>query len=246
MNDLENKTIKESVLEAIDSGKISMKPKWHFVIHATLLIVGIIFAILTLLYIISFIIFALHQNGLWFAPGFGGRGIKELLFDFPWLLVFVAIIFIAILQFLIKKYSFGYGKPLIYSAITIVLLVILGGLIISQTPVHKKLFIQARKSNLPFAGKMYLQYGAPPKQSNITVGEIIEALNTGFNIYTPKDETLTIIITPNTKFPYENRFEIGNKVMVIGERDGIVIQAFGIRKINDREYFKPPLPMPPR
>lgn len=240
MNEQDIKTTKESVLEAIDSGKVSMKPKWHFVIHTILLAVGIVFAVLTLLYITSFIIFALHQNGLWFAPGFGGRGIRELLFDFPWLLVFVAIIFIAILQFLVKKYAFSYGKPLIYSAITIVLLVILGGLIISQTPIHKSLFMQARNSKLPFAGKMYLQYGLPPEQSNVTVGEIIEALKNGFNINTPKDETITVIITPDTKFPIGSSFVVGNKVMVIGDRDDLIIHAFGIRPFNENEYFQPP------
>jgi hypothetical protein len=246
MTEQTNKSIKENVLEAIDSGKVNMKPKWHFIINAILLAVGVVFAILTLLYITSFIIFALHQNGLWFAPGFGGRGIRELLFDFPWLLVFVAIIFIGILQYLIKQYSFSYGKPLIYSAITIVLLVILGGLIISQTPIHKSLFLQARNSKLPFAGKMYLQYGLPLEEGNITVGEIIKALQNGFNINTPKDEIITVIITPQTRFPIGTNFVVGKKVMVIGDREGLIIHAFGIRPFNENEYFQPPFEKHPR
>ncbi len=239
MNSEENNSIKDNVLQAIDSGKVTMKPKWHFITHAVLLITGIIFAMLSLLYLISFIIFTLHQTGLWFAPGFGLRGLRELLFDFPWLLVFVAIIFIALLQVLIKKYSFSYGKPLIYSIMIIVVIVATGGFILSMTSVHKNLFLQAQNNRLPFGGSMYMQYGHPPQHGNITAGEILEALQNGYSINTPQEEILSIIVTPTTKYPLGSNFIIGDKIVVIGERDGYIIQAYGIRKINDNEYIQP-------
>ncbi len=227
------RSMRDSVMAGIDAGKIKMKPHWHFVAKGVLLIIGIVLAILMLLYISSFIIFVLHQTGVWFAPGFGLRGIQEFLRDLPWLLVVIAILFMVILQFLIKRYSFSYGRPLLFSALGIIVLVIVGGFIVSLTPVHRGLMLRAQDDRLPFAGGFYRHHGTPPNPGDVTPGEIIELIEEGYKINTPRSEILTIVVTPQTRFPLGMKFEVGDKIVVVGNRINDTIEAFGIREIDD-------------
>lgn len=238
MNDShDNKSIHDSVMAKIDAGKIKMKPHWHFVAKGVLLVVGTVLAVLALLYISSFIIFVLNQTGIWFAPGFGARGIGEFLLDLPWVLILLAIVFIVVLQWLVSRYAFSYGRPLLYSAAGIIVIVVAGGLIISATPVHRGLFQQAEDDNLPIFGMMYKQFAAPPQQ-NFVPGEIIEIISDGYRINTPRNEILKVIVTAQTQFPFGMDLVKGDNIVVIGDRSGDTITAAGIREI-DHEILMP-------
>lgn len=239
------KSIRSNVLAAIDAGKVKMRPRWHFIARAALLVTGTILAALALLYVSSFIFFILHQTGVWFTPRFGLRGFREFLIGLPWMLVLLAAVFIVILQFLVKRYAFGYGRPLLYSAIGIVVLVILGGFIIAMTPVHRGLFEQARQNHLPFAGGLYREYGIPNPQGNVTPGEIIEVIESGYRMITPRDENVVIIVTPETRFPLGTNFETGDRILVLGDRVDDIITAFGIREITDDAMRVPGRAGPP-
>lgn len=239
MSEPTKKSIKDSVLSAIEAGKVTMKPKWHFVVKAVLLVLGIVLSALALIYVVSFIFFMLHQTGVWFTPGFGFRGIREFLFGLPWLLILLSILFIAVLQILVKKYSFSYGRPLLYSAIAIIGVVVISGFVVSLTPVHRGLFRQAQQDRLPLAGGFYRQFGNPRPQGNVVPGEITEVTDQGYKIVSPLNESITVIVTPDTRFPLGTGFEKGDKIVVIGDRDGDNITAFGIREITD-DIIRPP------
>lgn len=228
-----NKSIRDSVMASIDTGKTKMKPHWHFVAKGVLLVVGIILAVLALLYISSFIIFMLHQTGVWYTPGFGARGIQEFLVHLPWVLIILALLFMGLLQYLVKKYSFGYGKPLLYSAAGIIILVVAGGFIISLTPVHRGLMMQAQDDRLPFAGGFYKMFGAPIQPGSVIPGEIIELYDQGYRINTPRSELLNVIISPNTHYPMGTVLEVGDRIVVIGDRNGDTITAYGITEVGD-------------
>lgn len=232
-DNLEKKSIHDSVMASIDTGKTKMKPHWHFVVKGVLLVVGIILAVLALLYISSFIIFMLHQTGAWYAPGFGTRGVQEFLVHLPWVLIVLAILFMVLLQYLVKKYSFGYGRPLLYSAVGIIVLVVAGGFIISLTPVHRGLMIQAQDDQLPFAGGFYKMFGDPKQPGSVTPGEIIELIDQGYRINTPRREILDVVVTPDTHYPNGTSLEIGDRIVVIGDRSGATIQAYGITEVGD-------------
>ncbi len=146
------------MVAAIKSGQIKMRPRWHFAVRAALLASGIVLFSLALLYLASFIVFILHQTGLWRAPGFGLRGLRVFLFSLPWLLLAVALIFLVILEFLVRRYAFAYGRPLFYSVIAIVLLVLAGALAVAQTSFHRGLFRQAEENRLPWVGPLYRAY----------------------------------------------------------------------------------------
>ncbi len=238
-NETPKKSIKDKVLETIRNGRVKMHPRRHFILKTALVITGCVLLSFSLLFLISFILFITHQNGVWFVSVFGFRGLRSSFVSLPWLLILVSILFIFILELLVKCYSFAYRKPLLYSAGAIILFAVIGGGIVASTPFHRGLFERARKDRLPITGPLYRGFGTPRSQ-NINPGIIETITENGFVIMTPRGEKLDVTVTPETRLPLGFDFAEGNFVVVFGERDGGTIHALGIRKINNerQENFR--------
>src|SRR3989344_577393 len=101
MENHNHNSIKDAVLAKIKSGQAKMKPRWHFVLKDALFAMGSVIVALTLLYLLSFVIFVLHRNGAWFAPSLGLRGAREFFFALPWLLILTMAVFAGILEILV-------------------------------------------------------------------------------------------------------------------------------------------------
>lgn len=240
-NENNNQPIREKVLEIIKNGKVTMKPKWHFIFRTSLAVIGGMIIILVLLYLISFVIFILHQTGVWFMPVFGSEGWHELFNSLPWILVILSITFIIVLEILVRHYSFGYGQPLFYSAIGIIAIVIAGGIIIACTPLHNRLFKYAEENKLPFAGGFYRGFGLQ-HLDNVQLGTIIEITSDGFIIWNRQNEKLNVVISRKTRFPLGMDFERGDAIVIFGKRDDHTVQATGIREVE--RVFGPGMPVP--
>ena len=105
MNDDAQKA-KERFLDSMHEDAIKVRPKWRFTLRTIFLVTGIFLAALFLLYLVSFIIFILHQTGTWFGPEFGGPGWFALFRSLPWLLILLCVIFGAAL-FLLAAQDLG-------------------------------------------------------------------------------------------------------------------------------------------
>lgn len=230
-NDNNKNSIQQNVLKAISAGKVKMRPKWIFVFHTALLVVGTILIALTVLYLASLIIFILRQTGVLHVPGFGLHGINTFFASAPWILILIAIVFIILLQVLIKKYSFGYGRPLLYSAFGIILLVVVGGLLVEKTSVHRQLFMRAENHNLPMAGGLYRLFGERD-HDGITIGAIIEFRDPDFTISTQGGEVVMVDVTPQTKSFPGMILNVGKIVEVFGGRHDNLVTAEGIREFD--------------
>jgi len=230
----DGKNIGEKVLDAIKHGKVKMRPRWHFVLRAVLLLTGISLIFLFLLYLISFMFFTMQQAGDWFVPVFGPRGWFAFLRSLPLLLIFFSGIFIVVLEVLVRRYSFAYRKPLLYSAAGILALVLLGG--IFMAPMHRGFFKSAQENKLPMMGGFYKNFG-PQRPGDVRRGEITGRNPDGLQIQDVFGGTSTVVISPETRLPYGADFEIGDTLVVFGEKneDG-VIRAFGIREIDDSDF----------
>jgi len=237
-NKNEKNNIREKVMEAIQSGKVKMKPRWRFVLNSSLFILGVFIILFLLLYLVSLMAFSVRQTGLDFAPGFGGRGWIYFLRYFPWLLILLCLIFLGILEVLVKKFAFAYKKPLLYSVLGIIVIVIGGGLAMAQTPLHGGLYGFARKNHLPLAEPFYRHFGMPNQVDDIHRGTVIEDIQGGFILQNPIGSTSTVLISSSTGLPFETEFSPGDRVIVFGEETTSGIRAFGIRKIMV-------LPLPP-
>jgi hypothetical protein len=238
MHHNKNHTIHDKILNAINAGELKMRPRWYFIFRNTLFALGALLVILILLYMISFIIFILHRNGLWFVPVFGFQALGIFLFSLPWILILIALIFIFVLEILVKQYAFAYRRPLLYSALGAIGIVFVGGFVIAQSPLHHKFFVIARQGNLPFAGGFYRDF-AEQRFKDIHPCTITEITQDGFKAEDNHDEMIEVIIGPETRFPYGTNFSVQDRVLVIGPQEDQVIKAVGIRKIdNNIEYFE--------
>ena len=99
------KSVSEQIVETIRSGGVKMRPKWHFALKTILALTGAVILLLTLIYIASFAIFMLRQTGVLFAPTFGFRGGYVFLRSLPWLLISLLVVFIVVLEILVRHYS---------------------------------------------------------------------------------------------------------------------------------------------
>ena len=228
---------KNEILEKIKTGKVKMKPRSHFVFKTVLYVLGIIFAFLFAIFLISFIVFSLRVSGAWHFPAFGFRGLGLFLVSLPWLLVIFALILIVMLEIFAKKFSIVYKKPLLYSILGILVIVLLIGIVIAQTPMHGGLFRNVQEGKLPIMGPMYKGRFVEPSR-NACIGEIVEVTDNGFRVETVKGESVGVIISPETYLPSDEKIEEGELIMIMGKRKNSTIKAFKIIKIkNSKEIY---------
>jgi hypothetical protein len=242
MDDQPKKSISEQIIAAARSGKLKMRPKWHFVLRAILWSAGVAAVVLALLYFFSLLAFIARETGIWMAPIFGWRGILIFLTSLPWLLVLLVLVFIAVLEVLVRRYAFAYRLPLLYSALAVLLIVVVGGILLARTPLHEML------SHCPQNGRFA---GAPPQSDirppcpagiyrdlgprrfeNIHYGTIGSFDGKNFVLLNRQEEKLTIIVTRKTRLPFGEDFTEGDKVVVVGDRQGDQVEAFGVSKVN--------------
>jgi len=244
-SDSQKSSISDKVLKQIEKDQVKMRPKIYFILKALLIMSGIFIIALFALYLVSFIVFALRASGAWYLSGFGFQGIRASIVLIPWLLIFVALLLIVTLEALVKRFSFSYRQPILYSVLGIIIFVFLGSFAICKTGLHPNLFQKAREGRLPVAEEFYRGYGMG-KFHNVHRGVVSELRDNGFSIKTCRDEILLVIVTPETLFLFESNVEMHDMVIILGERDDHIIIALGVRKINDKIGLLPKKHMPPR
>lgn len=238
----DDKSISEAVMNAARKGLIKMRPRWYFALKAALAVTGVAIFSLFLVYLASFIFFMLRRTGIWFAPSFGFKGLFVFLMSLPWLLILLTLVFGIILEILVRRYSFAYRWPLLYSAAVIVFIVAASGYIVAITPFHGNL-VEYEKDRGPLCcGGIYRDMDRD-RINNVHVGQVYEIMPQGFSLKNRDEEILLVLVSPETKTPFGKEFLAGDVVAVIGERVGAVINAWGIRKIDEK--MGPMMPPPP-
>jgi hypothetical protein len=242
-------TIKAAVIGQIAKGKAHMRPRWHFVLKAALAILGMVFLFFAALYLVSFIFFTLRATGSIFAPAFGFRGVVLLMSSLPWLLIGIALLFIVILEVLVRHYAFAYRKPLLYSLVGILVVVAIGTVIVSRSGIHEQIFEIAKADHLPFGGGFYRAYGLQEPR-DVHVGKIVSVIDQDENglplqlqIMSLQGRTATVTLPSDVDIPFDESFHIGDRILIMGEFEQGEISAIGIRPI---EYATSGMPLPPR
>jgi hypothetical protein len=219
--------LREAVLAAIRAGKVAMRPKWHFLFRAALMAAGTALLILGLVYLGSLILFILHTTGVWYIPIFGFRGVLAFLISMPWVLVLLAIVFLALLEVLVSRYAFAYRRPLFYSALGVILLVGGGSVILANTRIH---LVLSRRTESPLT-RIYTVVDAA-RPTNVSIGIYLAPTRDGFIFRERHGETLRVFVTRETSFPRGAIFIPGDAMVIFGERIEEGIRAFGIRKLE--------------
>ncbi len=215
-NEQKPQSLPEAVAAAIRCGDVKMRPRWHFILKAALAVIGGVLLVLVLLYLISFIIFMLRSSGIGLIPAFGVRGWLRFVVALPWLLILLSILFILVLELLVRRYSFAYQRPLMYSAVGIIVMVIAGGFVVAGTHFHER-----------FSGFMNRQFMM--ERTDIHPGRVDGRAGSGFMMTDPHGRMLRILVASDTISSDDPG--LGDTVIVFGDVDGSsTVRAFGIRR----------------
>lgn len=212
----EAKRAEQKVLEAIRSGEAKARPRWYFVLETAFMLTGGVIALVFVLYLASFIVFVLHQSGVFFAPSFGLAGWYAFFLSLPWILIFLLIVFMLLLALLVEQYAVVYERPAIYLFVGIVIVVVFGGLLLAATPLHRALFNDSEGGGLPVIGFVYRDYGAE-EAGDIHRGVIIATTTDGFIIINDNGNTSTVIFG-SSSLPLPPGFGAGSNVVIFGIR----------------------------
>ncbi len=220
--------VSDGVISAIKSGKAKMRPRWRFALETWLMAVGGVILLLILVYLVGFIDFGLYESGLMALPDFGFAGWYELIWSLPWALISLSAIFIILLAVLIRRYSFGYTRPLVYSLLGILFLIVGGGMIIAQPSFSRAVFSDGPNARVPFVSWFYSGFGVP-ESINVHHGIVLSTTTGGFILQDLYDRTSSVILDLDTRMPNGNNFDIGETVVVFGNAVGTgTIRAIGI------------------
>lgn len=231
MNKISKKTsLTKKVFNKVGKGELKMKSKLYFVLRAILFSLITVLIFLFILFFVSFIIFSLRISGVWFLPSFGFQVTGIFLTSLPWILILVAMALIIVLEFFVKKFSFAYRRPILYSVLAIIILTASGSFVIAKTQMHSDFFWKAQERKLPMAGGFYRGL-EKSKLSQVHKGVVFKMLVEGFSLETTKGEVLTVIIMPNKKISLEE-INKDDRVLVLGKRENKTIEAFGVRIVN--------------
>ena len=200
------------ILKIIEEKKIAMKPKWYFVLRAALAVTGVLGLLVATLFVTSFVVFTMMHNGIARIPLDSAFGWMLVARNAPWMLIVIAVIFMILLEILVRRYSFSYKRPLTYTATGIVLLCALGSFLLVKTPFHDGLMQEAREHRLRMGGPLYRAYPLQ-KISGMRSG-VIEKFEEK-NIYLLHDQELELIfVTPYTRMPPD--LQVKDAVIILG------------------------------
>ena len=225
----EKKSISNELMDKIKKGDLKMIPKTYFILRIILIIIGIIVILGASLYLASFLLFIIKRSGLWVLPIFGFRGMGMLASSFPWLIILITLFFIVLLEVVVKRHALIYRKPLLYSALAIIILVSLASFVISQTPMHKFMLDKVEKGRFSLARPLYGNLNMN-KPKDVHVGFVLGAVEGGFIIKRIDGMFLSVSVSDHTTFYQEHEIKKGDKVFIIGKAEEGIIQAQDVKK----------------
>ena len=231
---MNNKDYKKSVLEKIRTGEVSMRPKVYFVARAVavILLSFVIFALTV--FVLSFVIFSVHESGEQFLLGFGSRGILTFLDLFPWLTITATIALVLALEWMLRRFKFGYGFSISRIFLYTLGVTIFFSILFTLTPVHMNLLKKAEMQRLPVIGGIYDAIHDSHKDKGIVRGTVVSVQANTFVIsHDDNDKDAddgTWNVVPPSGFNLST-VHIGEKVYVAGNAVGSTVSAYGIQEL---------------
>ena len=134
-----------NILETIKNKQIQMKPRWHFILQAVLMMAIVLMMLFIAIYLISFIVFVAPRSGSLIAF---------------WLLILLATIFIYMLELFVQRYSIAYRRPLLYSTIAILLFILLSVIIADRIRFHDRFERFVERRHVPGIPRFYRVFPA--------------------------------------------------------------------------------------
>jgi hypothetical protein len=212
---------KEKIINRVKNLKI--KPKSYFMVRTIFSVLSILALFFLSLFLISLISFIFRINAFNHLHSFGWFGISLLFANLPWVLIFLSLIFIIGLYHLSKRYSLVYKKPVIYSLVITIVIVLFLGLAVNKTGIHASL----SNKRVPFIRNLYEM-----KPRQINRGEILDIQGRIIILRDSRGEEHQVVISSSTA--KISKFEKGDLILIVGKKHNHSINARGILSIPKR------------
>jgi hypothetical protein len=131
----ELKNITESVMEKIHHDKIKIRPKVYFIFGSFLAFLGLVFSMTISVFLVGLIRFSLRAHG-----PMGAYRLEQIISNFPWWMVVVAILGLVLGIWLLRLYDFSYKVNFKLVIIGVVVVIVATGLLVDMTGINDKIF----------------------------------------------------------------------------------------------------------
>lgn len=239
-------TIKDRLLKDIRAGEVHMTPRAYFTLKLSALIIMALSALAISIFICNFIFFSIRFSGQHELLGFGSRGFTTFLYFFPWHLLAIDILLIALLQRLLRQFRTGYKIPVLYLLGALILAAALLGFAVDSTRINDRMAERSERLPSPFRDFYDRAQRPLPLGSGVCRCTIIAIEGNKLTVEDLRDGTSTLVVflPENNPRATTTSLQVGDIVFIAGEEADGVIEAFGIRKEPPGGHR--PRVMPPR
>lgn len=241
----------KQILEKISSGHLKMLPKKKFILKMVLGVLGAVVLVLFAVFFLSLIIYVTRKTGAWHLPAMGFKGLVAFLFGgFPWFLVLCLLVFIGLLEYYFRQFSFAYRRAVLSISGVLLVGTILGAIFVEMSGLHYRLEKISKAPGVFKFGPMYEKFDRGFKNNSL-FGTVEEVRSQGLLVMDADEHfgKVEVIFLEETRFPQGKNFAIGDRIFVGGQREGNKFKALGVKKemflpkkIQLKERGFPPLP----
>lgn len=233
--------IKDEILQKIKSGQVSMRPKYYFLIKLVVLAFVTFVTFVLSAVIVSYVIFSIKASGQTNLLNFGPRGFYHFLLALPWLILFIDVFLIIVLDWLLKSFRFGYNSSVLFLLVVTMVSITVLATLINYTSFHRSLLHRAENKNLPLAGGFYMGIRMSHGNQGMFRGEVVSIVSTSTFFIKHNDfdndtkDSLIEVFVPQGSDVFTLFLKNGDKVFIAGDKIPSGIRAYGIRKLTDAQ-----------
>lgn len=246
----QSNNISERVLDKIREGKVSMRPRAYFVLQTVALGFVAFITLLVSVSIATYILFSIRASNTGPLLGFGPPGYAVFLQLFPWPLLLLDIFCIALLEWMLRKFRFGYKSPLLYLLFGIIVISLAFALTLDQSRASDQLLRGAHDHDVPLVGELFEAGRRPPPPDSGACPCTITAIGTSTLEASEMQpdgtqRSITVVLPPSIA---TSSLQIGGHYFILGHPQGTMLYANDIRPFqpdgdNDTDD-QAPLPLP--
>jgi hypothetical protein len=237
-NEPREDNFKERILKNIETEDIKVYSKTHFILRVILLIAVAMVTLIISVFLFNYVFFSLRISSHDLLLRFGPQGIVPFLEFFPWPFLFIDIALIVILEWLLRKFRFGYRSPILYLLFGLLIITVSAGYFIDrETGFNDVLLRQADHDYLPSPfGELYESArGVSLTKQGIcrcTITAINGRVLVAQDVDTDDINPTAITIVIPASYTGTNSLSVGDTIFVAGAvGPSGTIQAFDIAPI---------------
>lgn len=209
-------TIKNKILDIVESKKITMIPRWKFVLYSLLALSTLCFSFLLLLFVVSLVMFLFARYGFMYLPMFGFEATLHAITGIPVMLSLFGLLLALLTEVISRQFSFSFRKPLLVTLCSIVGAALVVGYFVSITPLHTMMRGYAKERHFERFNRLYEH---PPHDEwhegrAVLRGEVI-ATSTGSLTLSLFNSMVRMVYATGTGDSFE-KVELGDDVIVFG------------------------------